>query len=91
MCSPHMSANLDLHVINWHLCTNTWHAACLYQRCTHFCHLLPNLQILDKRAGPWPVAEATAFADVALKCVARWVTKRMQRWPDLRAWCQVFS
>jgi len=37
-------------------------------------------QILDARAGQWPAAEAVAFADVALKCVAL----RRQDRPDLR-------
>ncbi|GLC46283.1 hypothetical protein PLESTM_001853700 [Pleodorina starrii] len=35
---------------------------------------------IDPRAGPWPAAEATAFADLALRCVAY---SRQDR-PDLR-------
>ncbi|GLI66119.1 hypothetical protein VaNZ11_009830 [Volvox africanus] len=36
---------------------------------------------IDPRAGPWPVAEAAAFADLALRCVAY---SRQDR-PDLRS------
>ncbi len=35
---------------------------------------------IDPRAGPWPAAEAQAFADLALRCVAL----RRQDRPDLR-------
>ncbi|KXZ51279.1 hypothetical protein GPECTOR_13g766 [Gonium pectorale] len=36
--------------------------------------------IIDPRAGPWPAAEAVAFADLALRCVEY----RRQDRPDLR-------
>eukprot|EP00197_Chlamydomonas_leiostraca_P000020 CAMPEP_0202886216 /NCGR_PEP_ID=MMETSP1391-20130828/42060_1 /ASSEMBLY_ACC=CAM_ASM_000867 /TAXON_ID=1034604 /ORGANISM="Chlamydomonas leiostraca, Strain SAG 11-49" /LENGTH=972 /DNA_ID=CAMNT_0049569485 /DNA_START=65 /DNA_END=2985 /DNA_ORIENTATION=+ len=38
-------------------------------------------QVLDRRAGAWPAAEAMAFADMALKCVEM----RRQDRPDLRS------